>query len=326
MVKVTGTGSYLPEKIMTNNDLAKIVNTSDDWITQRTGIKERRIASDDEATSDLAVKASMIALNTAGINPEDIELILVGTSTPDYPIPAVGPIIQKKLGCLKNTYSYDINSVCTSFAVAFLNAYSLIASGLYKNCLVIGADTYSKILNWEDRGSCILFGDGAGAMFLQKDENKKGILSHIFGSDGEGAEYINIPVGGSANPLNKYENYNKEDFFFKMDGRKVYEFTLYCIPETAERLIEKAGLKSEDIDWVILHQANKRIIDAVHKRLNLDIKKFIINIDRVGNTSSASIPIATDEAVRDGKIKEGDKILMIGFGGGLSWGGFIFEW
>jgi 3-oxoacyl-[acyl-carrier-protein] synthase-3 len=325
MIKVVGTGSYLPEKIMTNKDLEKIVNTSDQWIKQRTGISERRIANDKEATSDLAVKASKLALEMANLKPEEIDLIIVGTSTPDYSIPAVGPIVQHKLGC-RDIFAFDVNSVCTSFTGAFFVAYSILQSGFYNNCLVIGADTYSRILNWEDRGSCILFGDGSGAMVIKKDNTKKGILSYSFKADGKGANYIMIPVGGSRNPLRDIKNYKNNDLLFQMDGKKVYEFTISCIPDMAENLIKDAGLVPDNLDWIVLHQANLRIIDAVAKKLGLSKDKFIINIDRYGNTSSASIPIAIDEAVRDGKIKDGNKIMMIGFGGGLSWGGVIFEW
>lgn len=325
MIKVIGTGSYLPEKVMTNKDLEKIVDTSDQWIMQRTGIRERRIASNKEATSDLAVKASKKALEMASLKPEEIELIIVGTSTPDFSIPAVAPIIQKKLDC-RDVFAFDVNSVCTSFIGAFFIACSFLNNGLYNNCLVIGADTYSRILNWKDRGTCVIFGDGSGAMVLRKDDKKKGILSYSFKADGKGADYIKIPVGGSRNPLRDVGKYKEDDLLFQMDGKKVYEFTISCIPDMAEQLINDAGLVPDDIDWIVLHQANLRIIDAVAKKLNLSKEKFIINIDRIGNTSSASIPIAIDEAVRDGRIKDGDKLLTIGFGGGLSWGGIIFEW
>ncbi|MCK4798595.1 MAG: ketoacyl-ACP synthase III [Spirochaetes bacterium] len=325
MIRVIGTGSYLPERVMTNDDLQKIVNTSDEWIKQRTGISERRIAADNEATSDLAFNAAKSALEMANMKPKDVDLIIVGTSTPDYSIPAVAPIVQAKLGCPK-IYAFDINSVCTSFAAAFLTAYSILSTGFYENCLIIGADTYSRILNWEDRGTCVLFGDGSGAMVIKKEPSKKGILSYIYGANGKGADYIKIPVGGSRNPLRDVNKYNKEDLLFQMDGKRVYEFTISVIPDTAEKLINEAGLSPNDVDWIVLHQANYRIIDAVAKRLKLSKDKFIINIDRVGNTSSASIPIAIDEAVRNGKIKERDKVMMIGFGGGLSWGGVIFEW
>lgn len=325
MIKVVSTGSYLPEKILTNHDLSKMVDTSDEWISKRTGIKERRIAAENEATSDLAVKAAKKALKKANILPEEIELIVVGTSTPDYPIPAVAPIIQKKLGC-KNAFAFDLNSVCTSFSVAFITAYSLISSGFYKNALVIGSDTYSRILNWQDRSTCVLFGDGAGAFVIQKDLKKRGILSHLYGSDGNGANAIIVPTGGSKNPVGNAKSYKQEDLYFQMDGKKVYEFCIEKIPETAELLIKKANIKTEDLSWVALHQANLRIIDTVAKRLNMSLDKFLINIDKVGNTSSASIPIVIDLAVENGLIKENDLIMILGFGGGLSWGGVIFEW
>ncbi|MBN2547088.1 MAG: ketoacyl-ACP synthase III [Spirochaetes bacterium] len=325
MIKVLGTGSYLPEKILSNHELSKMVDTTDEWIYKRTGIKERRIASDNEATSDLAVKAAEKALKNSNLKPKDIELIIVGTSTPDYSIPAVAPIIQRKLKC-SNAFAFDVNSVCTSFTVAFINAYGLLSSGLYKNCLIIGSDTYSRILNWRDRATCVLFGDGAGAMVVTADKTKRGVLSHSYYADGHGAEYIMIPVGGSRNPLANIDNYSKDDLFFKMEGKKVYEFTISKVPDTAEILINKANLKATDINWIVLHQANLRIIEAVSKRLKLSKDKFILNIDRVGNTSSASIPIAIDEAVNNNLIKSNDLIMMIGFGGGLSWGGVIFEW
>ncbi len=327
MVKVVGTGSYLPEKILDNDDLSKMVDTNDEWIMQRTGIRERRIAADDEATSDLAVKASKKALEMAGMKPEEIELIVVGTSTPDFHIPAVAPIIAEKLGCV-NAFAYDLNSVCTSFAVAFINAYSLVGMGFYNNCLIIGSDTYSRILNWEDRSTCILFGDGAGAMIIKKDGGKKGVLSHVYGIDGKDADCVTIPAGGSRFPIHPdtIPGIKKEDLFFQMDGRAVYEFTLICIPDAIENLISRANLTKDDVDWFVLHQANRRIIEAVAKRLGMSRDKFVINIDNVGNTSSGSIPLAVDDAVRQGKFREGDKILMIGFGGGLSWGGVIFEW
>lgn len=325
MIKIIGTGSYLPKKIMTNLDLEKIVETSDEWISKRTGIKERRIAADDEATSDLAYLAAKKALEMAGMLPEEVELIIVGTSTADYSIPACAPIVQAKLGCGKIP-AFDINSVCTSFTYSFLSAFSMVSSGLYNNCLIIGADIYSRILNWKDRNTCVIFGDGAGAMVIKKDINKKGLLSYIFGADGKDADLIKIPVGGSKNPGQDLSKYNYDDLFFQMDGKKVYEFTINVIPNVAEELIEKAGITKDDLDLIILHQANIRIIEAVSKQLDIPKEKFMINIDKYGNTSSGSIPIAIDEAVRGGKIKEGDKVMFIAFGGGLSWGGVIIEW
>lgn len=326
MIKIIGTGSYLPEKILTNKELESMVDTTDEWIQQRSGIRERRIAHPHEATSDLAVNAAKKALEMANMKPSDIQLIIVGTSTPDHSIPAVAPIVQHKLGC-DGVFAYDLNSVCTSFAAAFLTAYSIISSGFYQNCLIIGADTYSRILNWQDRSTCVLFGDGAGAMILEHDKNKKGILSHSYKAKGESYNAIIIPVGGSRKPFNKgIDGYKREDCFFTMEGKKVYEFTITCIPAMAEELLEKANLKPSEIDWIVLHQANYRIIQAVSKKLGLPKEKFIVNVERVGNTSSASIPIALDEAYRDGRIQAGHKVMMIGFGGGLSWGGVIIEW
>ena len=293
MIKIVGTGSYLPEKIMSNFDLEKLVDTNDEWISKRTGIKERRIAGDNEATSDLAYYAAKQALQMARLLPDDIELIIVGTSTSDYPIPACAPIVQAKLGCGKIP-AFDLNSVCTSFSYSFLTAYSMIANGLYNNCLIIGADTYSRILNWKDRNTCVIFGDGAGAMVIKKDDSKKGILSYEFGADGKDADLIKIAVGGSKFPGHDLSNYLYSDLYFQMEGKKVYEFTINVIPEVAENLVKKAELTPDKIDWIVLHQANLRIIDAVSKRLELPLEKFIVNIDKVGNTSSASIPIAID--------------------------------
>lgn len=326
MIKVIGTGSYLPSKIMTNMDLEKMVNTSDQWIKERTGISERRIAGDDELNSDMAVNAANEAIKKAKLTAKDVDLIIVGTSTADYSIPALAPIVQHKLGC-KHIPSFDINSVCTSFTYAFFVACGFLNSGYYKNCLVIGSDIYSRILNWNDRNTCCIFGDGAGAIVVKRDEKSNGrILSYIFGSDGSDAELIYIPVGGSKNPIHKSNNYKKEDYYFQMAGTDVFEFTITTIPNLAVELIKKANLTNNEIDWVVLHQANRRIIESVSKRTKIPLDKFIININKVGNTSSASIPIALDEAVMMGKIKDKDKIMMIGFGGGLSWGGVIFEW
>ncbi|HBI38495.1 MAG: hypothetical protein A2015_16420 [Spirochaetes bacterium GWF1_31_7] len=324
MVRIAGTGHYVPAKVLSNNDLEKMVDTNDEWIIQRTGIKNRRIV-EDEVTSDLATKAGQKALEAAGMKPEDIDLIILGTSTPDYHIPSCAPIVQHKLGC-RMIPAFDINSVCTSFMCGLTTAYSMIASGLYKNCLLIGADTYSKILNWKDRNTCVIFGDGAGAVVLVKDDNAGKLLSTDFGSDGSGSDYIKIPVGGVVNPINNFYGYKEEDLFFQMAGKKVYEFTISVVPEAARRMLRQANLTNETIDHVIVHQANVRIIDTISKMVDIDRKKFIVNIEKYGNTSSASIPIALDEAVRHNIIKKGETVMMLGFGGGLSWGGVVFQW
>ncbi|HQJ06794.1 MAG TPA: beta-ketoacyl-ACP synthase III [Spirochaetota bacterium] len=325
MFKIIGTSSYLPEKIMTNFDLEKIVDTTDAWIRDRTGISERRIADKDETNSDLAVNAAKKALEAAGLAPQDVEILVVGTSTPDYTLPAVAPIIQHKLGC-GNIPAFDINSVCSSFAYALITAAGFLCSGFYKNCLIIGSDVYSRILNWKDRTTCCIFGDGAGAVVLSRDASKRGILSYNYGVKGEDAELIKIHVGGSNNPVHYEKNYNREDYFFQMNGLDVYEFTIMTVPAVVEDLVQKAGIQKEEVDWVILHQANIRIIESVAKKTEISVNRFIINIQKVGNTSSASIPLALDEAVRVGKIKDGDKVIMVGFGGGLSWGGVLIEW
>ncbi|MCG8568636.1 MAG: ketoacyl-ACP synthase III [Spirochaetes bacterium] len=325
MVRITGTGSYLPDKVISNKDLEQMVDTTNEWITQRTGIKERRVVAENQSTSDIATEAASLALKKAQITPQEVELIVLGTSTPDFPIPATAPIIQKKLGC-SQIPAYDINSVCSSFMYALLNGYSSIKSGIYQNCLVIGADCYSRILNWQDRNTCVIFGDGAGAVVLQRDEHAKGVLSLNYGADGNGSHLITQQAGGSVNPVSKAIKNRENDLYFQMTGKKVYEFTISVIPKVAKKMIQDAGLNKEQIDWIILHQANKRIIESISKILAIDLNKFINNIEFLGNTSSASIPMALDSAVKQNKIKQGDKVMFLGFGGGLSWGGMIVEW
>ena len=246
MIKIIGTGSYLPEKIVTNLDLEKIVETSDQWIQERTGIKERRVAREDEQNSDMAVRAAENAIENAKINKKDIDLLVAGTSTADYILPAMAPIIQHKLG-LGLIPAFDINSVCTSFAYSFITAAGMLSSGFYNNALVIGSDIYSRILNWKDRNSCCIFGDGAGAVIIKKDENAKGILSHLFGANGADADLIRIPVGGSRFPAHFDSDYKKEDYYFQMAGTDVYEFTIHIIPDIAEELLSKAKLTHNDI-------------------------------------------------------------------------------
>lgn len=325
MIKILGTGSYVPEKILTNFDLEKTLDTSDSWIVQRTGINERRIAAPEESTVSLSVIAAKKALAAAGVSPKDVDLLILATSTADYQISSSAPIIANELGCGKIP-AFDLNAVCAGFVYGFCVAAGLLESGMYKNCLLIGSDVYSRILNWKDRSSCILFGDGAGAVLLKKENGASNILAYDYYSDGAGSAYIRIPVGGSKTPYNPNKNIAEEDLYFKMDGKKVYEFTIKELPACVKRLIEKANIAPSDLDTVIFHQANIRIIDVVAKGCEIPIEKFFINIQKYGNTSSASVPLALDEAVRKGKIKTGDKVMMLGFGGGLSWGGVILEW
>lgn len=325
MIKILGTGSYVPEKILTNFDLEKTLDTSDSWIVQRTGIKERRIAAVEESTVSLSVDAAKKALDAAGVSPEEVDLLILSTSTADYQISSSAPIIAHELGCGKIP-AFDLNAVCAGFVYGFCVATGLLESGMYKNCLLIGADVYSRILNWKDRNSCILFGDGAGAVLLKKEDGKSNIIAHDYSSDGAGSSYIRIPVGGSKVPYHSDKNIAEEDLYFKMDGRKVYEFTIKEIPACVKRLIEKANIAPSDLDTVVFHQANIRIIDSVARECGIPREKFFVNIQKYGNTSSASVPLALDEAVRAGKIKAGDKVMMLGFGGGLSWGGVILEW
>lgn len=325
MMKIIGTGSYVPEKKLTNFDLEKTLDTSNDWIVQRTGIHERHIAAAEESTVSLSVNAAKKALEAAGLSPEDVDLLILTTSTPDYQISSSAPIVAYELGCRKIP-AFDLNAVCAGFVYGLSVAAGLLESGMYKNCLLIGSDVYSRILNWKDRNSCILFGDGAGAVLLKKEDGPSNVLAYDYCSDGSGSAHIRIPVGGSKMPYHSTENLNENDLYFQMDGRKVYEFTIKEIPACVNRLIEKANIAPSDLDAIVFHQANIRIIDTVAKDSAIAREKFFVNIQKYGNTSSASVPLALDEAVREGKIKKGDKVLMLGFGGGLSWGGIILEW
>jgi 3-oxoacyl-[acyl-carrier-protein] synthase-3 len=325
MIKILGTGSYVPEKVITNFDLEKTLDTSHEWIVKRTGIHERHVVAPGESTVSCSVEAAKKALAAAGVSPEDVDLLILTTSTADYQISSSAPIVAYELGCGKIP-AFDLNAVCAGFVYGFSVAAGFLESGMYKNCLLIGADVYSRILNWEDRNSCVLFGDGAGAVLLKKEDSPSNVLAYDYCTDGSGSAHIRIPVGGSKMPYHSTENLIKEDLYFQMDGKKVYEFTIKEIPACVKRLVEKANITSADLDAIILHQANIRIIDAVAKDCGIDRDKFFVNINKYGNTSSASVPLALDEAVREGKIKSGDKVMMLGFGGGLSWGGIILQW
>lgn len=320
--KISGTGSYLPEQVLTNHDLEKMVDTSDEWIVTRSGIKERRIAGSEEATSDLATKAALNACNNAGVPPSDIDLIIVSTVTPDMIFPSTACIVQKNIGAF-NAASFDVEAACTGFIYGITIASQFIENGFYKNVLVIGADVLSRITDWEDRSTCVLFGDGAGAVVLSSS-NEPGILSCYLASDGTGSKHLLCPAGGSRLPAS-HETVEKRLHYTNMDGNEVFKFAVKALPEAVKRVTEKCDIKLSDIDWLIPHQANIRIIESASKKLGIPDDKVVVTIDRYGNNSSASIPIAIDSYVRDKKIKNGDVLALVGFGSGLTWGSSVIK-
>jgi 3-oxoacyl-[acyl-carrier-protein] synthase-3 len=322
-VGITGVGCFLPKKILTNADLEKMVDTSDEWITKRTGIKERRIADENTAASDMAREACLDALDDANLTPEDIDLIIVATITPDMPLPSTACILQHKLGA-KNAVAFDISAACAGFIYAIASAEAFIKSGLYKNALVIGSEKMSSVTDWTDRNTCVLFGDGAGAVVLQKVD-RGGILSTYLGSDGSKADLLKIPAGGSKNPPSKATIDNKEHFI-KMSGSELFKHAVKLMADAGNKAASPLGYSCDDIDWVIPHQANIRILNAVADRMKLNSKKLYLNIRRYGNMSSASTAVALVEAVKEGRIKKGDVIVLDAFGAGLVWGAMLIEW
>jgi 3-oxoacyl-[acyl-carrier-protein] synthase-3 len=323
-VGILGTGAHLPEKVLTNFDLEKMVDTSDEWIVSRTGIRERRIAADNVASSDLAVEAGLKALEAAGIAPDQLDLIIVATVTPDMMFPATACLVQDRLGASKAA-TFDLSAACTGFLYGITTAAQFIANGIYRYALVIGVDCLSKIINWEDRNTCVLFGDGAGAVVLGPVEEGYGFLSFDLGADGSGGNLLLQPAGGSRIPASM-ESVEKKLHTISMTGGEVFKFAVRVMGNAAEEALKKAGMTKDDIDFLVPHQANIRIIDAAVRRFGLSEDKVIVNLDRYGNMSSASIPVALDEAVREGRIREGDTLVLVGFGGGLTWGAAVLKW
>ncbi|MFD2208491.1 beta-ketoacyl-ACP synthase III [Virgibacillus halophilus] len=308
-VGVLGLAHYVPEKILTNADLEKMVDTNDEWIRTRTGIEERRIAGDDIDTSDMAFFAAEKALKDANVNAEEIDLILVATVTPDSPFPSVACLIQDKLGA-KNAAAMDIGAACAGFMYGMITGKQFIETKTYKKVLVIGVEKLSKITDWEDRNTCVLFGDGAGAVVLGDVSDGKGILSFELGANGGGAKHL-------------YEN---ENGHIIMNGREVFKFAVRQMPDSSVNVVEKIGLKRDDVDYLIPHQANIRIMNAARERLGISEEKMATTIKKYGNNSSASIPMALAESVANGKIKDGDLVVLVGFGGGLTWGAVAMRW
>lgn len=323
-VGILSTGKYVPEKVLTNADLEKMVETNDEWIVTRTGMKERHIAREDEASSDLAYEAALIALKKANLAPEDLDLILVATITPDSAFPSTACILQNRLGA-KKAAAFDLSAACSGFIYGLASASNFIATGMYKNALVIGAECLSKITDYTDRNTCILFGDGAGAVVLGEVPKGRGFLSFELGADGSGGELLKLAGGGSRMPSSQSTVDNKQHYIY-MAGSEVFKFAVRIMGNAAEEVLRKAGLEKSDIDLLVPHQANIRIIQSAVHRLNLPEEKCMINLHKYGNVSAASIPLALAEADEEGRIKPGDCVVLVGFGGGLTWGATAIRW
>jgi 3-oxoacyl-[acyl-carrier-protein] synthase-3 len=321
--RIIGSGHFTPERILTNFDLEKIVETSDDWIQTRTGIRERRIVDNDMASSDLAYGASVAALQDAGLEAADLDAIILGTVTPDMQFPSTACILQDRLGA-KNAVAFDVSAACSGFIFGLNTAHGLISSSQMKRILVVGVEVLSKFVDWTDRSTCVLFGDGAGAVVLEACDYGEGVLGTYMKSDGALAELLWIPAGGSREPISE-NTYAERGQYIKMKGDGVFKYAVRAMVEAAREVLTQGDLSIEDIDILIPHQANIRIIDSVVSRLKIEEEKVIINIDRFGNTSSATIPIAFDEIRKAGRIKPGDTTLFVAFGGGFTWGSVLFR-
>ena len=323
-VGIKGMGYYVPENVFTNFDFEKIIDTSDEWIRTRTGIVERRFASKDQATSDLACEAALKAIESAKISKEDIDMIILATVTPDYIAQGAACIVQNKLG-LKGIPCFDLNAACTGFIYGLEVANSLVKSGLYKNVLVIGAETLSRIIDMQNRNTYVLFGDGAAAAIVGQVEEGYGFLGLSIGAEGEDDMILKVPAGGSRKPNDEETIKNRENFVV-MKGQDVFKFAVSTLPKVTLDALEKAKIKVNDLSWVFPHQANSRIIEAAAKRMKFPIERFYMNLSRYGNTSSASVGIALGEALEKGLVKKGDNVALTGFGGGLTYGSAIIKW
>ncbi|MDH3345632.1 MAG: ketoacyl-ACP synthase III [Kiritimatiellaceae bacterium] len=322
-VSIVGTGAYLPEKVVTNDDLAKIVDTTDEWIYTRTGMRERRIAREDQATSDLASEAAKVALADAGISADEVDLLIVATLSPDMFFPSTACFVQENIGA-KNAYCYDLGAACSGSLYAIETAKNQIACGAIETALVIGAEKMSTFIDWEDRGTCVLFGDGAGAVVLKATGAERGIMNGVFGSDGSLANLLWTPGGGSRNPISQ-EVIDQKDQYLKMQGRDVYKHAVKQMTASTVEVLENNGLTSDDITCFVAHQANARIIDAIGSRLNVQDRMFK-NVEKYANTSAAALLIAVDEVAKSGAIQVGDLMLLVAFGGGFTWGATVVEW
>jgi 3-oxoacyl-[acyl-carrier-protein] synthase-3 len=321
--KILATGGRVPDRVVKNSFFDYLVEGADEWIHSRTGIRERRFAAENEATSDLASAAARQALDSGGVDPLSIDCIIVSTSTPDMILPPTACMVQKNIGA-ENAFAFDMNAVCSGFVFGVETADNFIRSGKYRRVMVIGADAYSKILDFQDKTTCPLFGDGAGALILEATEEERGILQTFIRSDGCRWELIQVPSSGSRKPITA-ETIALRENTFKMAGRSVFTFATDVIPKVIEQLAAQAGISPRDLDYVIPHQANSRIIDLISKKTGIEPERFLLNLDRYGNTAAASVALALDENMRNGVIGEGSLVLMMGFGGGLSWGGVIIR-
>ena len=319
---IIGTGSYLPERVMTNAELETIVDTSDEWIVSRSGIQERRIVAEGESTSDLAARAARIAMDRAGVTPDQVDMLLLGTTSPDYIMPSTACITQAKLGL--TCPAVDLMAACTSFIYALQAGAAAIESGRANTVLVIGAEALTRLVDFTDRSTCVLFGDGAGAVVLGVSE-EPGVETVVLGADGTGADQLIIPAGGAAQPTTA-EAVEAHDQFVKMNGSEVFKFAVRVIPRATTEALEGAGHSLDDLTWLVPHQANKRIIQTIEERLGIDDDRVYCNLDLTGNTSSASIPLALDDLYTSGRLAPGDLLALVGFGAGLTWGAAVVRW
>ncbi|MEE8470715.1 MAG: beta-ketoacyl-ACP synthase III [Dehalococcoidia bacterium] len=314
--QLIGWSKYLPEKVLTNRELEQLVNTSDAWILSRTGIAERRIAAADETATTMATRAGKAALEVSGLEASSLDLVIAATCTPEFAFPACASLVQGALGA-KKAGAFDVNAACSGFIYALASACQFVAAGSYDNVLVVGSEVYSRILDWQDRNTCVLFGDGAGAVVVQASDSLPGCVSFVLGSDGSGADILYTP-----GPC----GINDGRYFLTMNGREVFRFAVNAICQATRQAVENANLELVDIELLIPHQANKRILKSAAREIGLPLDRVFINVDRYGNTSAASIPIALCEAVEEGRLKEGDHVVLVGFGGGLSWAAMVIEW
>lgn len=323
-VGILGIGHYVPEKIVTNFDLEKIVDTSDEWITERTGIKQRHIAAPEQATSDMSVIAAQRALADAGVAPEELDLVILATASPDHAFPSTACLVQDRIGA-KNAAAFDLSAGCSGFVYSLGVASQMVKSGLYNKILIIGAETLSSIINWQDRNTCVLFGDGAGAAVVGEVEEGYGVLGIDLGADGSGGKYLFQPAGGSRKPASE-ETVANHEHTIHMNGPEVFKFAIQIMGKTAKTALANAGMKPEELDLLVPHQANLRIITSAAKRLKMPMEKVWVNVDKYANTSAASIPIALCEAQSAGALKKGDNVLLAGFGAGLTWAAIVLKW
>lgn len=321
-IRIIGTGSYLPKKVADNLFLSTIVDTDDEWIRQRTGIKERHLSNGKEGTTYMATHAAEAALENAGITADELDMIIVATVSADTYVPSTSCQVQGAIGAIRAT-CFDLNAACSGFLFAMNTAYAYIEMGMAKTILIIGAETLSREVDWSDRSSCILFGDGAGAAIMRQEEGKGGLIASVTGSDGSQGDVLTCKGRGIQNPF--HQSKRKKDYL-KMEGQAVFRFAVTMVPRCIKQILKKTGYDTEDIKFFVLHQANVRILELIAKRLKVDIDKFPMNLDHYGNTSSASIPILLDELNRNNLLEPGDKIVLSGFGGGLTWGAVLIEW